>query len=192
MWPFQLSQYTFDDIYSKRVAWGMSYGSVGRNFVTTFGKTQDGYPYQSYAVHVVLDTHDRDPTAAMVAEVETMADARLRATVGIVAPSGAGGIARTDEIALQPAGYNHAYGVWTAQMEDNVVELNLAMEKGAITNPVFQLTGYTREALPTRVSWQGQALNADSGYFASVDASRQTLWLTFNGTMSGQNTLRVE
>ncbi|MCC6808149.1 MAG: hypothetical protein IT381_12055 [Deltaproteobacteria bacterium] len=192
LWPFQLTQYTFDSPVSRRIAWGMSYGSVGRSFVTTFGQPHSGYPFQSYAMQIVLDAHTRDPVNAAVVDTERIADSKLRAILGRVPTTGLGGVAREDEVNLTPAGYNHVYGTWLFAMENGVAEVNLTLATGELSNPVFQLSGYTKTTPPSSVTWQGQALAADRDYFASVDPATQTLWLTINGTFSGQNTLHVE
>lgn len=64
-WTYQLNQYELPFVStSKRMAWGSNYGAIGQNSYFAYGdaRTLDGYPYQSYAVHMVLGQHAYNPT----------------------------------------------------------------------------------------------------------------------------------
>jgi hypothetical protein len=191
LWPFQLSQYSFDQPNSKRVAWGMSYGAVGQPFVQTFDKNQTGSPFQSYSVSVVLDAHTRDPVNATVTEMEHNADAKLIAAIGTIPTEWAGGFG-VDPVTLAPPGYNPIYGTWLVATDNDAASVSLTVASGELHNPIFQVYEYARTSPPTRVSWQGTVLTADTQYFASVDPDNQTLWLTINGTFTGKNTIDIQ
>jgi hypothetical protein len=193
LWPFQLSQYELPFVTtSRRLAWGASYGSVGQTKVNSFGKTVSGYPYQSYSVYVVLGAHSGNAVDAQVKDMETVQHAALSASRGTVASDGTAGLGRTDRQTYTPKGFNPIYGVWEAAASNNAATLSLAVSQGALSNPVFLLTGYTAAAPPAHVKLGGRDLTADSDYFATVDSANKRLFLTLNGALSGTSEIAIE
>lgn len=191
LWPFQLNQYELPSTTrSHRLAWGSSFGAIGQQSVTAFGKTFSGYPQVSYSVHVVVDPRSAQPTLAQAAAVERTLLGALTASEGTVVTRGPAGVGRTDTAISAPAGYSPLYGTWELAAASGRVTATLDPRGGALTAPVLHVLGFTASQ-PSAVTVDGVALAASS-YFASVDAARQELWLTLNGTVSAPVVLHVE
>jgi len=109
-----------------RMAWGQTLGSVGQTSYTAWGKTLSGYPYQSYAVYLVLGKHSTGSTAAQVREMEAVSRATLTATTGSVVQDGPGGAGRTDPVAYAPRGWDHVLGAWAVTVAGNQATVRLA------------------------------------------------------------------
>jgi hypothetical protein len=166
LWPFQLNQYELPYTNSShRLAWGTTYGAVGKTSVTTFGKAHSGYPTVSYSVMLTIGPKSQATTMSQVTQVERMVAAQV-----------VGGT------------YDPTFGVWRVAMTGNRGDVTLNPAGGAVEKPIFRFTGFTGAA-PTRVTLDGQPT---SNYFASVDAATQTLWVTLNGTVTGQVAVHVE
>ena len=192
-WPYQLNQYELPSTSkSHRLAWGLSFGAVGQSSYTAFGKTLSGYPFQSYTVYIVLGTHMTSAVANQVGAVEAEQGVTLAATRGTVATSGVGGPGRTDSAAFSEAGFDPVYAAWTLDAASNAITASIATGSASLTNPVFEIRGYTATSAPSTVTFGGQALIADQDYFATVDATGQRLWLTLNRTITGTGTLTVD
>lgn len=165
LWPFQLNQYELSATTSShRLAWGSNYGAVGRTSNSAFGRTFSGYPQLRYGVFLVVGAHSTDETISQVTQVE-----RLAATT------------------VSGATWNPMYAAWEAPASST---LTINPAGGAIESPVFRLTGFEASSL-TEVSVNGTALQAGSGYFATIDPLSRSLWLTLNGTVSAPITLNV-
>ncbi len=194
-WPYQVNQYELPfTTRSKRLAWGTNYGAVGKSRYDVFGQDGKaaGYPYQSYAVHVVLDRHSRAPVAEQVAEVEAVQGTRLSAAVGGVVAEGPAGVERDDSTTYSPAGYDHVYGVWTLAAADGRLDASFDVTAGALRSPVFAITQWTSSSPPARVRLGDRELVADVDYYATVDTARGRLWLTLSGTYAGPSRLRLD
>ncbi|MBF5043446.1 hypothetical protein FGE12_13695 [Aggregicoccus sp. 17bor-14] len=196
-WPYQLNQYELPfTTRSHRLAWGTNYGAVGQAAYNAMGEETPrlvGYPFQSYAVHVVLGTHAQDPVLAQVAQVEAVQRTTLSATRGSVLTQGPAGVGRTDTAAYQPAGYNPVYGTWEVQAAQGAATVRFGVGSGAaLQHPVLVLHGWTSAQPPTRVTLDGAALQPDVDYFATVDPAAGALWLTLGRTLQGSATLAVE
>ena len=193
-WPYQSINYSFSGpntpTDSKRLAWGTNFGFLGQTSYPEhgFGSNRTGWPRQSYSTYIALDRHSQTPTATTVANVEAAMAASLTVIVGTARTSGPAGINRTDTLPYLPAGYNRVYGTWEVNAAANATSLNL--NANGIDRPIFVLNGYTG-ALPSSVQVDGLALSADTEYFATLDATRQKLWLTINRTWSGSHMLVV-
>jgi hypothetical protein len=194
LWPFQLNNYDIQYVNnSHRLAWGATYGAVGQTSYVALGQTFSGYPYQSYSVFVVLGTHSTSAVGGETAEVASVAGSTLVAARGTVNKTGPAGIARADTITYVPAGFDPVYAVWDAEAAQNAATLTLAVPAGSsLTNPVFRLHGYTANMPPSAVTFGGAVLTADVDYFATVDATTGSLWLTLNRTVQGGGTLTVD
>jgi hypothetical protein len=192
-WPFQLNQWELPfETTSHRLAWGTTYGAVGQRSYTSFGKSLGGYPYQSYAVFVVLGTHATSATEAQIAEVDADAHVTLAATRGTIATDGIAGVGRTDRVTFSPAGFDPVYAAWTVDVASNAASIQIDAGAGALRAPVFELRGYDATTPPTSVTLGGRALVADTDYFATVDAANKRLWLTVNTTLTGHSELAVD
>ncbi len=186
-WTFQLNQYELPwGSKSKRIGWGMNYGAVGNTAYPVYGDDAraSGYPYQSYAVHIVLDPHSRSPVAAQVRQMEAVQDATLTASLGTVVTSGIRGVGRSDVGTYATPGYNPIYATWELRADANRVTFRLSCPD-AWHNPVFVIHNWTLGALPSLVRVAGTALASGSSYYATLDAARRVLWLTLPGACNG-------
>jgi hypothetical protein len=188
-WTYQLNQYELPfTTTSKRMAWGSNFGAVGRTAYPAYGddKTLSGYPYQSYSVFVVLDKHSRGPVAGQVGQVEAVQGTALSATAGSVVTSGPAGIGRPDTAAYAPAGYNQIYSTWNVRADAaGAAAFTLNAAQGALANPIVVIHNYQAALAPATISVNGISRAADVGYFASLDAASNQLWLTLRGQFSG-------
>jgi hypothetical protein len=186
LWPFQLNQYEIPfSNWSKRLAWGLSGGSVGRASVTAFGRTYTGYPFQSYSVHVVLGRHSDRPTEAQVAEVAAQRRAAFSASVGAVPSRGPAGVGRSDEAPYAPAGLDPVWGAWTVRAAGHGATVRLAPAPGApLVNPLLRVLDWAGAAPPAQVLLGGVGLVPDVDYYASVDPAEKALWITLGRTVT--------
>ena len=168
MWPFQLNQYELPSVNtSHRLAWGANYGAIGRSSGTTFGKAFSGHPQVKYGVFMVLGAHSSNDTLTRVTQVERLAEATV---------SG--------------ATWNALYATWDAPSIQGGTTLTLDPKGAEIAAPIFRFTHFTATQ-PTEVKVDGAVLEPGVGYFATVDAVTQTLWLTLNGKVSAPITVQV-
>src|SRR5258706_11982221 len=138
-WPYQLNQYELPYVnYSHRIAWGASYGAVGKSSYQAFGKTYSGYPYQSYSVYVVLGRHSAKDVAGQVSEIERVQNVKLTATRGTVATSGPR-LAATDTVPFTPAGFDPVYGAWTVDAASDAATIRFEAGSGNPTKTIFLL-----------------------------------------------------
>ncbi len=194
-WTYQLNQYELPFLTtSKRMAWGANFGAVGQTSYPAYGddKTLSGYPYQSYSVFVVLDRHSLSPVAGQMAEIETVQQTALSATVGSVVTSGPAGIGRPDTVTYAPVGYNQIYSTWNVQAAAaSAASFSLNVAQGTLSNPVVVVHGYQSFVAPASIEVNGATWAADVDYFASVDPASNQLWLTLKGDLSGTTTISL-
>ncbi|MCC6561618.1 MAG: hypothetical protein IT478_09695 [Xanthomonadales bacterium] len=191
-WTYQLNQYEIPfTLSSKRMAWGMNYGAVGQNSYPAYGDAAnlDGYPYQSYAVHMVLDEHSKSPTLTQVAQVERLQALGIVVTTGSLRLSGPAGVGRPDTVTWSPPGYNPTYATYEFHASGNALAATLTPTGGMVRNPVLLINGYTG-GTPT-VTFNATPAVADVDYFASVDAAGQKLWLTLHRDLNAPLTLTI-
>jgi hypothetical protein len=192
-WTYQLNQYELPDARNKRLAWGMNFGAVGQTSYPAYGDDRglSGYPYQSHSVFVVLGGKAATVVTNQVTQVESAILSSLTATRGTVRTAGPGGVGRADNVAFAPAGYNSVYGTWegTANASSGVT-LKLDTKARAVDRPMFRVLGY-KVAAPSTIVVGGATLTKDVDYFASVDATTQTLWLTIARTLTGAVTVSI-
>lgn len=174
LWPFQLNQYElpFTD-ESHRLAWGSTYGAVGKTSVSAFGTTISGYPSFGYSVYFVVGRRSTASVAAQVTQVERHTSASLSATVGTLPR------------------YDSEFGTFDVVAANSAATVLLRALGGPIEAPTFRVTGFSKATL-SQVTLNGTALTAGTGYFSTVDAANATLWLTLNGTVTSDVTLHVE
>ncbi|MBL8950203.1 MAG: hypothetical protein JNK82_05465, partial [Myxococcaceae bacterium] len=171
LWPFQLNQYELMFANgSHRLAWGTTYGGVGKPSYQAFGKTLSGYPTLAYSVFMTVGKKTTQTTLEQVTAVERMLAAQVTASVG------------------GPVTYEPSYAVWAVPMAGGKATVTLNPAGGEVKTPVFRFTGFSGAA-PAQVTLDGAAV---SSFFATVDAATQTLWLTLHGTVTGRTTLHVE
>jgi hypothetical protein len=192
-WTYQLCQYEMSDTQatrSKRLAWGLMYGSVGKLSYLGYGEEQSysGYPYQSYSVSMVLGQQSTQEVLSHVSQVESTLQGQLGVIQGQLVTQGPGGVARTDSVTYPVPGYNGTYGAYELQADSTGnFTLTLNAAGGDIRNPVFLIRKVG--GVPGQLLLDGTVLVADQDYFASYDASTGTVWLTVNRLWSGSHTL---
>lgn len=172
---------------AKRHGWGSDWGTLGASSMTTVnGNVVKGHAKVSYSTFVALDAHSKAPTANAAEQVSVVDATRITATVGAVRTSGPAGVNRTDAMTYSPAGYSPVLGTWEVDAASNAVDLGIAAPATAyLENPTFVIHGYTRTTAPASVKLDGVTLAANQGYFASVRAGTQDLWLTLNAKVRG-------
>ncbi len=168
LWPFQLNQYEYDvTASSHRLAWGSSYGAIGKSSVTAFGRTFSGWPQVKYGVYMVVGPRTTSSVFSRVTQVE-----RIAATV------------------VNGATWNPMYATWDRAYAPGGTTFNVDPRGGAITTPIFRFTSFTGSSV-SEVRVGGVTQTAGVGYFATIDPATQTLWITLNGTVSGNVSVLV-
>lgn len=195
-WPYQLNQYQLaQHPNAKLLAWGTNYGAVGQLKYNSYGEKSSfsGYPYQSYATHIVLDKHSRDPVLNQVRNVEAAHHTQLVAEDNVqILRSGPAGVARTDEAPYSPEGYNPVYATWELKAHNTEYmawQVRLPADS-VLKSPTFVIHNWHAVRAPNTMHIDGMLLHADKDFFASLDDTTHTLWITvpwsFRGTTSVQ------
>jgi hypothetical protein len=201
-WPYQANEFSFNPALpanttnNARLTWGTSYGFLGRTTYPVHDGVvaqAPGYPRKSYGVHVILDTHSRQPVEAQLAQVETIQQMTLTADLGSVALSGPAGVADPTPYTYAPPGYDHVRSALTFIASANRLDANIALAAGTLSNPLIVLRGYGAAQLPASVRLGDSLLVADVDYFASLRDSADELWLTLRRDLNGvANRLRID
>jgi hypothetical protein len=190
-WTFLLNQYQLPDSTRKLMGWGMPFGSIGETSVTKYGGvgTFSGYPYQSYAVSLVLGP--KTSVTSQVAQAERLTASALTATRGTVVTSGPGGAGRTDSVSYSPAGYDPVYATFDLKAEaaTGAVVATLDPKASALKFPVFRVLDYPLTTDPTGVKLGATALVDGTDYAVSRDGT--TLWFVLKKTISAATTLSM-
>jgi hypothetical protein len=202
-WPYQSINYSLNPFapaqttFNTRLAWGTNFGFLGQQDYFVHGsafwggplpnQTASGWPRKSYSTYIVLGRHTLDPVGAQVAQVETAQSVAATAAIGSVATNGPAGVARVDTIAYAPAGYDPVYAAWTFAAAGNTLDANLAIGAGTLRDPLVVVRNWTSAAAPSLVRLNGATLAPDAGYYGSVRAATQELWLTLNADLAGPN-----
>lgn len=192
-WPYQLCQYEMklnQPTTSKRVAWGLMSGAVGRASYWGYGyeKQWSSLPYQSYSVFTVLGRPSEGTVKAQLSEVERALKAQPSASRGQVVAYGPGGVARSDSEKYAVPGYNGVYGVHEFKADtDGSFSVALNAAGGTLHNPIFLIRDMY--APLSRLTLDGVALRADVDYFASYDDATKRVWITLNRGWIGGHTL---
>ncbi|MEQ1564477.1 MAG: hypothetical protein ABMA64_02480 [Myxococcota bacterium] len=184
-WTYQLNQYELPwGSTSKRMAWGSNYGAIGDTSYPAYGYGTYGvgWPYQSYAVYLVLD-HYQQGVEPQIAAVEAAIDAQWTASAGALWTEGPAGVDRPDTAAWDPAGYDPATGVIHVDADGGQAVLDLVAD--GLVAPILAVHG----AEPAEVRLDGALLAADAGYYLSQDGD--TAWITLPGTYSGSHHLEI-
>ncbi len=205
-WPYQMNQYELcypesqacvdQPTNSHRLAWGGNYGTVGGSdgsgMYPAYGDDKQlvGYPYHSYSVFMIIGKHSSEETMAQVREIETVQKASLEATQGTVPSELSAGIARPDSAPLEPAGYDARYSTWNVSADQNRAAFSMTVSEGALKNPVFVISNFSGAA--PSISLDGQTLEPDVDYLASLDAANQKLWLTLRASFQGTRQISIE
>jgi hypothetical protein len=210
-WPYQSINYSMgaaigldDDTPTNntRLAWGTNFGFLGQAAYHIHGSaywggplpdaTAPGWPKKSYSTFVVLGRHSVDPVGAQVAQIETVQNTALTATIGSVRTTGVAGVNRSDLVTLSPAGWNHVYAAWALQASSNQVDANFNVAAGTLVKPLVIIYNWTAGALPSEIRFKGATLTADVDYFASLRTGTPQLWITLNRDVTGaSNRLEV-
>jgi hypothetical protein len=192
-WPYQMCQYEMSDTAqtrSKRLAWGLMYGAVGKPSYYGYGYegSYSGHPYQSYSVFMVMGQQSAGAVLAQAAHVERMLKAQLSVVQGAVVTSGPLGVARSDVSTYPVPGYNSSYAAYELQADmSGLFNATLNAAGGELQNPLFLVRAAA--GVPARLYLDGVLLKADVDYFASYDSVSGVLWLTLNRVWSGSHTL---
>jgi|GEM_PF-1669774 len=192
-WPYQMCQYEMNDTSptrSKRLAWGLMYGAVGKPSYSGYGaeRTYSGHPYQSYSVFMVMGQQSAGEVLAQATQVERLLKGQLSVTQGAVVTSGPLGVARSDTATYPVPGYNSSYAAYELRADmTGLFNATLNAAGGELQNPLFLVRSVT--SVPARLYLDGVLLKADVDYFASFDSSTGVLWLTLNRAWSGSHTL---
>ncbi len=194
-WSYQLNQYQLaDNPASKRLAWGSNYGAVGQTQYNAYGDTRklSGYPFQSYSVFMVLGKHSKAATEKQIAQLESVQNVKVTASVGTVSLEGQGGVGRNDIVKYEPVGWNHVYACWDFIVSSNS-ELNATFQvsSGSIENPVLVLREYGK-VKPAEVQLDGRILIADKDYVSSYDAEHKMLWITLLSNFKSIHNLLIK
>ncbi len=219
-YAYQIINYSLDTkgdpTDSKRLAWGSNFGRVGGfdNYGDSSlnptrysqhstdpinqplaGVRADGM-LMAYSTFIVLGTHDGSYASGAVgnavADMETAAAASFTATVGTVVTRGPAGVGNAASTSLSyiPAGYNATYAAWEVTASQNTVVTTLAPANGAsLRQTLFIVDGYTSSEMPT-ISIE-TASQTPVGYYATLDAAKQRLWITPQSPLSSSTTLQV-
>lgn len=195
-WTYQLNQYELpftNGQKSKRLAWGANYGAVGQESYEAYGddRTLSGWPYQSYAVFVVLGQHSDAPVLEQVAQIERAQSVTLEAVTGSVATEGPAGVGRSDSASYDPPGWDPIRAAWTLVADASRASVRVRASQ-PIARPTFAVRGWTSDAPPARVTIDGAELAPDAGYYASVDAGADVLWITLARDIEGEHVLAIE
>ena len=92
---------------------------------------------------------------------------------------------------FSPEGYDQVYATWDVATASSRATVRLVPNAGPIEAPIFRFQGFTSAQL-SQVTLNGSPLTPNAGYFATLDAAEQTLWLTLNGTVTAPVVLHVE
>jgi hypothetical protein len=206
-WPYQMNQYELcfpesqgcvdQPTSSHRLAWGGNYGAVGgkdgSGMYPSYGddKQLSGYPYQSYSVFMVIGKHSAQDVMAQVGEIEVVQKTALAATVGSVVTELPKGVARPDIATLEPAGYDARYSTWNVTAEQNRAAFSMTVSEGALRNPVLVVSNFSGQTVPA-ISLDGQTLEPDVDYLASIDSANQKLWVTLRASFQGTRQISIE
>jgi hypothetical protein len=205
-WTYQLNQYELciEDLScvnrttgSHRLAWGANYGAVGgasaNGRYAAYGDDKQlvGYPYQSYSVFMVLGKHSDQPVFTQMRDIEVVQKTTLTASVGSVATQGPGGVGRTDNVTLEPPGYDHRYSTWNLTAANNRVAFTVAVSEGELQNPVFVISDFTAASVSS-VKVDGVAGVVDVTYLASVDTTQKKAWITLRPGFVGTHAVTIE
>lgn len=195
-WTYQLNQYEIpfqNPVTSKRLAWGLNYGSIGQTNYNVYGDDQQstGYPFQSYSVYVVLDKYSDNPVLKQVEDVEAVQKSNLTATIGSVVTQGPGGAGRTDNITYQPIGYNQIFGTWevTANSQSES-SFTLNTNNGELINPIFVINNY-KGTIPNTILVNGQVKQKNIDYMPTLDISNNKLYFTLLGLHANSTQIQV-
>lgn len=199
-WPFQSINYSLNPYTptvptdNTRLAWGTNFGFLGQASYYVHGSayyggplpnvTASGWPRKSYSAYVVLGRHSALPVDKQVAEIETIQNLTLNASVGSLVTSGYAGVGRSDTMAYDPAGYNPVRGALAFAASGNALDANIAVGSGTLHNPLLIVSNYTG-GYPATVRFNGTVLVADQDYYASLRADAQELWITLSRDLSG-------
>jgi hypothetical protein len=179
-WTYQLNQYELPwGSTSKRMAWGSNYGAIGDSSYPAYGygEYRVGWPYQSYAVYLVLGRYG--VVEPQITAVEAALDAQWTASVGSLWEEGPAGVARTDVVPWEPAGYDPSTGAIHVDAEEGEVVLDVTAE--GLVAPILVVHGLQ----VTEVRLDG-ALTA-----AYLTPDGEQTWLTLPGTLSGTHQLEI-
>jgi hypothetical protein len=193
-WPFQINQYDLPyTTASHRLAWGMTFGSVGEPVYGAFGRELSGYPYQSYAVHIVLGGHLDSAVLRQMDATEVELATEMSATRGRLSTEAPGGPSRVDTVQLTPPGWDSAYSVWSFEtdLHPSAITAHIRIPSGrSLASPMFRISGWTTSTVHRiRV---GRELIANTEMMTTFDAPNKALWVTIPRVLKGDLDIAID
>ena len=197
-WPYQSINYSLfgaSSTNNTRLAWGANFGWLGQQSYFVHGSafyggplanaTASGWPRKSYATWVVLDRHSLDPVGTQVAELETVQNTVVTATIGSVNTNGPAGVARPDTVNYNPVGWNHVRGAWAFSASGNSLDANFALAGGSLIRPLIIVSNWAAAGFPSVVRFNGAVLALDVDYLPSLRPGSNELWITLGRNLNG-------
>jgi len=184
VWNLAFQMNGYQEWLGKRIAWGNPYGSLG----------SDG-GFLSVSVAVLLNEHSVGGVAALIEETEKIHTGGISFSssgTGSVVTSGPKGSGNPTSTTYSPAGFNHVYRTWEYNADgNNNAAFNFDIASGSYKSPVFVIHNWTSTDAPTSITRNGNALNENTDYYASVDETNQRLFLTLRGNLSASNEIVI-
>lgn len=204
-WSYQSVNYSFsgnnDSTNNKRFAWGTDWGFLGQASYTpmnnNYAATPGSFPKRSYSTWIVFDPRasaSSSPTRILSDQAKTIDDTVFTVTGAANRKlSGAKGIADASLETYSPAGFNHVYSTWEADLTGaTAVVLNWQVPAGQnLLGSSIVLNNYTKANSPSSLSLNGTVLIANQDYFASVIPSTKQLWITLKNNLSNSASLTI-
>jgi hypothetical protein len=178
-----------------KFTWQLPYGAMGGDVGPpttdtysdwTYARKWTGYPTVGFTLLVLLDKYTTDGARRLVGEVaaiHALPGGALTAATGTVVTAGVLDLQSKAAFALKPAGYNHLYHLWEVETAGNQADVTLALGSTALPMQTFAFRKFTGTS--ATVSVNGAALVEGTDMFTSIDATGQTLYVTFNKTFNG-------
>jgi hypothetical protein len=182
--PFQLNAY--EGYGGEKMAWGTPFGFVGAaKYQAVDMKSQrSGYPYQGYAVRIVLGRHSDGGVDAAIADLEAAQKTKVTASTGKVVTRGAAFAGLDAQADWATPGWDPVAGVWTVACEQGRARVSIDVGQGSLANPTFCFTEYSGKTAPT-IKLGAAALADPKDVHVSVDSAAKRLYVTLNRRIEG-------
>lgn len=184
---------------AKKIVWGMPYGYMNHSNPNSDynGKNYDGgtkNQWGQYSLSIIFDGHAQGGVMRVRNENRIIQSNQVSvsATIGSLMTTGPVGTKNTNNLqTLVPAGYDHNYRTWWIRTTNQSARILMNFQAGkSFVNPTFRLRGLN--SVPLSLTLNGVPLTLDTDYFASiVSGTPNEVWLTFNRTLSGNNTINI-
>ncbi len=179
---YSYQQNYFDNYQSKRLTWGTDFGLLYGGGGATPG-------YQNYSLALHLGKFSDQGVPRLLQETEAVHDGTLsvRAISGTLRAAGPEGSGNPTLHLYSPAGFNAVYRTWEFTCAGPTAAIAFDVSSGSYARPVFVVRGYTANVVgPVRLN--GELLGSGD-FMASLDAARDTLYVTLLATLQGTNVI---